>query len=81
LSGIITDGDLRRTLETKSNIWELEVKQVMSTDPKTVTKGVSAIEAFKIMQQRNIMQVVVVDDRNRPVGMIHLHDFLEAGVS
>ncbi len=81
LRGIITDGDLRRLLETKSDIWELEVKQVMSTDPKTVTKGVSAVEAFRITQQRNIMQVIIVDDHIRPVGMIHLHDFLEAGVS
>ena len=81
LHGIITDGDLRRLLEKRSDIWEMVAKEVMNVNPRTVQLGVMAIEAFRIMQNTNIMQVVVIDAEGKPAGMIHLHDFLEAGVS
>jgi len=81
LRGIITDGDLRRLMEKDFDIRTLTAADVMNAKPKTVQVGAMAIEALRVMEDLNIMQIVVVDRDNHPVGMIHLHDFLEAGVS
>ena len=80
VSGIITDGDIRRLLEKEKNIWQLKAKEVMSSNPKTVQLGIMAADALKIMTNFSIMQVIIVDEKNRPRGIIHLHDILEAGI-
>lgn len=80
LLGIITDGDIRRLLEKEKNIWQLKAKEVMSSNPKTVQLGIMAADALKIMTNFSIMQVIIVDEKNRPRGIIHLHDILEAGI-
>ncbi|MBL7094202.1 KpsF/GutQ family sugar-phosphate isomerase [candidate division KSB1 bacterium] len=80
LVGIITDGDIRRLLEKKKNIWQLKAKEVMSSNPKTVPLGIMAVDALKIMTDFSIMQVIIVDEKNIPRGIIHLHDILEAGI-
>ncbi len=81
LAGIITDGDIRRLLQRTRDIWHLQAKDVMTARPKVVRVGSLAAEALHLMEHHNILQVIVVDDANRPVGMIHLHDLLEAGLS
>jgi arabinose-5-phosphate isomerase len=81
LAGIITDGDLRRLLQRRRDIWDLRAKDIMTTKPKVVRLGSMAVEALHLMEQFNILQVIVVDEEQRPVGMIHLHDLLEAGLS
>lgn len=80
LCGIITDGDLRRLLEQTYEIAKVTARDIMNKRPKTIQMGELASTARSLMAQFNIMQVVVVDSENRPVGMIHLHDLLEAGV-
>lgn len=80
LVGIITDGDIRRLLEKSKDIWTLKAKDIMNKNPKTLKLGIMASDALKLMTEYSIMQVIIVDDKNLPNGIIHLHDILEAGI-
>ncbi len=81
LCGIITDGDLKRTLEKYEDLHSLKASNMMSKKPKTVKEDDLAIVALNTMKQFDIMQLVVVDDNMLIAGMIHLHDILESGLS
>ena len=81
LVGIITDGDLRRLIRNQvENVQSLKASDIMNENPKTIEIGNLAITAQKMMEDFNIMQVVIVDAEMHPVGMVHLHDLLEAGI-
>jgi len=80
LVGIITDGDLRRLLQRTSDVSYLYAQQVMTKNPKTIRKEALASVVLQEMEQFNISQIVVVDNEHRPVGMIHLHDLVKAGL-
>jgi arabinose-5-phosphate isomerase len=80
LVGIITDGDLRRLLQLPRDFSTLRASDFMNPHPKTAVSGSPVEQAFHIMEQHNILQLVIVDGEHRPVGMIHLHDVLEAGI-
>ncbi len=79
LVGIITDGDLRRMLANNNSVDTITAKEIMSVNPKTVDKDEMAINAFSLMEQNKITQLVVTTDGNY-MGMIHLHDILKEGV-
>jgi arabinose-5-phosphate isomerase len=79
LTGIITDGDLRRMLERHDNVENLQAKDIMSRDPKTISKNELAINAFNLMEDHNITQLIVKEN-GRYLGMIHLHDILKEGI-
>jgi arabinose-5-phosphate isomerase len=75
LLGIITDGDLRRHMDTAPGLLELTAGDVMTRDPVTVPPATLAAEALNIMEQRKITSIVVVDDGTlRVAGVVHLHD-------
>jgi arabinose-5-phosphate isomerase len=80
LRGIITDGDLRRLLQRTTNIANIIAQQVMTRNPKTIHQDVLAVRAIQVMESYKITQLVVVDDKQHPVGMLHLHDLVEAGL-
>lgn len=80
LAGIITDGDIRRLLERKKDVWKLKASEVMNSSPKIVKSGIMAVDVLKLMTDFSIMQVIIVDEKNTPSGIIHLHDILEAGI-
>jgi arabinose-5-phosphate isomerase len=80
LQGIITDGDLRRLFYQFSDLQLFTADQIMNKSPKVVKKGTLAAAALQLMKQHNILQVVVVNQDHKPVGMAHLHDLLEAGI-
>jgi arabinose-5-phosphate isomerase len=80
LCGIITDGDLRRLLQRTQNVSNIATVQVMTRNPKTIRPGLLAVTALEEMEQFNITQLPVVDEQQRPVGMIHLHDLVKAGI-
>lgn len=80
LSGIFVYGDLGRLLERRKDIFDLKVKDVMITDPKTIGEGKLAAEALRLMEKHGITCLVVVDGEGRPIGIIHLHDILRSGV-
>jgi arabinose-5-phosphate isomerase len=77
LEGLITDGDLRRHME---GLLGHTAGEVMTPHPKTVTPGTLAGEALKLMNDSRITVLFVVDDTGKPVGILHVHDVLRAGV-
>lgn len=80
LAGIITDGDLRRLLQKTSDVTNVKAESAMTLSPKTITKEVLAAVALQEMESYNITQLIVVDDNHRPIGMVHLHDLVKAGL-
>ncbi|MBV1871506.1 MAG: KpsF/GutQ family sugar-phosphate isomerase [Gammaproteobacteria bacterium] len=80
LIGVFTDGDLRRSIDTESDLKNTPVTSVMTTRCKTATPHLLAAEAVKIMDDNNIHALIVVDEAQRPVGALNVHDLLHAGV-
>lgn len=80
LVGIITDGDMRRSMQQLEDWRGLCAHDLMNKNPKTISPESRAKQALQLMKQFNIMQVIIIDDENHPVGMVHLHDLLEAGI-
>jgi arabinose-5-phosphate isomerase len=81
LTGIITDGDLRRGLERRGDIFHLKATDLMSHNPKTTSAGVLAAEAVAIMEQYSITSLFVLDHgTQKPIGIIHLHDLIKVGI-
>ena len=80
LIGIVTDGDLRRTLA--EDLLSLSVGDVMTNAPKTIKPVALAAEAVAIMNELQITNLFVVgEDTSRPVGIVHIHDLLKAGIT
>ncbi len=79
LLGIVTDGDIRRAMEKEDDLMKITAKDIMSTTAKAVEKGDYAVKALNIMQQNSISQVVVLD-KQKVVGFVHLHDLLKEGL-
>jgi arabinose-5-phosphate isomerase len=79
LLGIVTDGDVRRMLEKSSDWSNLKVMEMMNTHPKTIDSDAFATEALAVMQEKNITQLVVLD-QGKAVGFVHLHDLLKEGI-
>ena len=79
LLGIITDGDLRRMLEKNTNISVAKAIDIMTKNPKTISRHEHAIKAFEKMEKNNLTQLVVTDG-TKYLGMIHLHDLLKEGI-
>jgi arabinose-5-phosphate isomerase len=73
LAGIITDGDLRRHMGAP-DVLERTAGDVMTHNPVTISPGLLAVEALKIMEQRKITSLIVADDDLRVQGVLHLHD-------
>jgi arabinose-5-phosphate isomerase len=73
LTGIITDGDLRRNIALK-NFTERKAEEIMTRTPKTVTGEVYLKDALHLMHSHTITCVFVLDDAGRPQGVVHLHD-------
>jgi arabinose-5-phosphate isomerase len=78
--GIYTDGDLRRTLAKKLDFNTTPIRNVMSVNPRRIGPGSLAAEAVQIMEQFNISQMLVVDEQNKLVGALNMHDLLHAKV-
>ncbi len=79
LAGIVTDGDLRRLLEKKTNLEGLTAADLMTPNPKTIDKEMLASYAITKMENFKITSLVVVDKDKVPVGIIHLHDLVNLG--
>ena len=76
LSGIITDGDLRRALTKRKNIHRMKVEEIMSTSPRTIEEDQMAAEALGIMELFGITHLVILDRKKRVKGVVHLHNLL-----
>jgi len=80
LSGVITDGDLRRLLEKTMDVKNLVATDIMSKNPKVTDKDYLASFALQIMESHKITSLIVADREKKPIGIIHLHDLLKLGL-
>jgi arabinose-5-phosphate isomerase len=81
LAGCITDGDLRRIMESGEVDLDVPVREVMHASPKVIEADHLASEAVRFMEEFKVTVLFVVDEAKRPVGIIHMHDLLKAGVA
>jgi len=79
IAGIITDGDLRRMLEKNDSVNILTAKDIMSASPQSINADALAAEAFELMRDKNISQLLVLED-GRYAGIVHLHDLIREGI-
>jgi arabinose-5-phosphate isomerase len=79
LKGIITDGDLRRMLEKTTDFEKITAGDIMTISPKTVDPNTLVVTALSIMRKNNITQLLVTD-KDRYLGVLHLHDILKEGI-
>jgi arabinose-5-phosphate isomerase len=80
LVGIFTDGDVRRALDKEADLHRTKIEQIMSKNPKTIAHNILAAEALNIMESYKITALIVTDLNRKPIGIIHIHDILRAGV-
>jgi arabinose-5-phosphate isomerase len=80
LTGIFTDGDLRRLVQNGKEFLTLTAGTVMTANPKTVTTSTLAKECFDILETYRITQLMVCDHEHRPVGIVHIHDLITLGL-
>lgn len=78
--GIITDGDVRRMLETNDSIAGLQAKDIMIKTPKSILVDEMAAEALELMRENNINQLLVVDNNNIYAGVVHLQEIIREGI-
>ncbi len=78
--GAITDGDLRRMLEKYPDYGHLKAQDVMTKTPKTIHENTLVVDALDVMKSKNITNLFVVDDHERYLGVIHLHDIIKEGI-
>lgn len=80
LAGIFTDGDIRRAFDNNVDIHQTIINQVMTKNPKVIHPGMLAAEALHIMETNKITALIVLNEDKQPVGVVHMHDILRAGV-
>lgn len=77
--GIITDGDIRRMLNTRDTFNDLVAKDIMTKNPKNINSSILVSEALDILENNSITQLIVIED-NKYLGVLHLHDILKEGI-
>ena len=80
VSGIFTDGDLRRMLSKNINIHTTSIMEVMTSHCAVITADILAAEAMQIMERKKINALIVVDDTQHAVGALNMHDLIRAGI-
>ena len=80
LTGVFTDGDLRRTIGSKKDIHKTKISLVMSKNVKTIQQSSLASKAIEIMEKANIYVLIVLDSKKIPVGVLRMHDLMQSGL-
>ena len=80
ITGIITDGDIRRMLSKTTKIDDFVAKDIMGKNPKTIHKDAMAIEALEALENNSITQILVTNDTGNYAGVVHLHDLIKEGI-
>ncbi|XQW84572.1 KpsF/GutQ family sugar-phosphate isomerase [Thalassotalea piscium] len=80
LMGLFTDGDLRRILDARIDIHQAPINSVMTKNPKVADEEMLAAEALKIMEDKKINGLIIVNNDNQPIGAMNTHDLLRSGV-
>lgn len=81
MTGVLTDGDIRRTLIKYPHIQNLRAIDVMTANPKTIHPHELAAKALHLMEKYSITALTITDENKKPVGILHIHDLLRAGVA
>lgn len=82
LLGVFTDGDLRRLLDKQKNFdINIPVSEIMTRNPSTILASVRAVEALEQLRKKKINQFIVVDEQHKVIGVISMHDLINAGVN
>lgn len=79
IAGIVTDGDVRRMVEKGTSIHSLRARDIMSSNPKKVESDELAVNAFNMMEQNKITSLVVLE-KGKYIGLVHIHDILREGI-
>lgn len=79
--GIITDGDIRRMIEKTKDLTNVKAIDIMGHNPVSLQLGTLAIDAMQIVKEKNITQIIVVNESGSYSGMVHLHDLIKEGIS
>ncbi|MES2003830.1 MAG: KpsF/GutQ family sugar-phosphate isomerase [Bacteroidota bacterium] len=79
VTGIITDGDLRRMLERSDDISKITAKDILSPNPKTIQPGLLAVEALDTLRKNDISQLIV-EENGHYLGVLHIHDLIREGI-
>ena len=80
LIGILTDGDLRRALTAGIDMFDCTIEQLYNQTPITISSELLAVEALKIMENKKINVLPVIDEKQRPIAMIHITDITKIGL-
>lgn len=80
LAGVFTDGDVRRAFDNNADVHKTLVHEIMTKKPKVIRLGTLAAEALHIMETHKITSLIVTNEFNQPIGVVHMHDVLRAGV-
>jgi len=78
--GIITDGDLRRMLESSSQLENIKATDILTADPKSILADELAVNALEILRNCDISQLIVISKDYFYLGMLHLHDLVKEGI-
>jgi arabinose-5-phosphate isomerase len=78
--GIFTDGDLRRLLEKTLDLESIQIKDVITKNPKTIPKNILVAQAIEMMERFRVNHLIVVDENNRLIGALNLHDLLASKI-
>jgi arabinose-5-phosphate isomerase len=79
-TGIITDGQVRRSNQKSDNLYKLKVKDVMTSNPIKIEKDMLAVKALSIMNSKKITSLCVNSAKNKTIGIIHIHHILDANI-
>lgn len=79
--GVFTDGDLRRAIDRKIDLHQVAIGEVMTPGGRKIPANLLATEALALMEQFKITTLMVLDESNRPLGLVHMYDLLQAGVA
>lgn len=80
LVGIFTDGDVRRAFDANADIHHTSIQEVMTKNPKTISHSMLAVDALEMMETHKITSLVILNQKQQPNGIVHIHDILRAGV-
>lgn len=78
LTGVVTDGDIRRCLMKQMDVYQTITRDIMNPHPKTIGTDTLAIDALKIMKNLSITSLIIINSEYQPVGVLHIHDLLKA---
>jgi arabinose-5-phosphate isomerase len=80
LTGIITDGDLRRLLEKTLDLVNIKALDVMTRNPKTLKQNCLGSLALQVMENYKITSIIITDEDSKPIGVVHMHDLINLGL-